>query len=285
MSEQIHDTAAEALQELKGLVATVVTTGSVKPQFSAALSNMRDWNTRNGFLNVEYKMFDAKLVESGRDAACSHALDNKYDWILQIDADAAAWAPQALAKMLETAYVNTPNCSVVGAYCQLKGKPYLPTIDTGTGTWEYHHPGAGVIPVIRTGGHFLLVKTDILAHMGQPWFRTRIPYSPAKAMKELDNFARTKLDGKNPLVYHSEWLTLLAEARRVSVAEESARSGIGEDSGFCDNVRAMGGQIVVDTDLVIGHVADFVILPKHLRKEFRDSDLMAYAAVGVRFYE
>jgi len=39
------------LKELKGLVATVVTTGTVRPLFAQSLSNMRDFNTRQDYLN------------------------------------------------------------------------------------------------------------------------------------------------------------------------------------------------------------------------------------------
>lgn len=278
-------TADELIRSKKGLVACVVTTGDIKPQMSAALSSMRDWNTRNGLLGVEYRFFDAKLVESGRDAVCRHALNERYDWVLMIDADASSFPPESLARMLQTAYIDHPGLHVVGAYSQLKQSPFLPTIDTGTGRWEVQYPGQGIVPVIRTGGHFLFIKTELLAHMGPPWFRTRTPLTPIKAMKELDNFARVTLDGRNPLRDHPEWETLFAAARKVSGPPEDGELHIGEDSGFCDNARAVGGQIAVDTDLVTGHVADRIIGPNDLREEMRKFDKRLYAAVGVRDYE
>ena len=278
-------TTDELLRSKRGVVACVVTTGDVKPQFSAALSSMRDWNTRNGFVGVEYRFFDAKLVESGRDAVCRHALAEGYDWVLMIDADAAGWPPESLAKMLQTAYVTHQSVHVIGAYAQLKQPPFLPTIDTGTGKWEVQYPNQGVIRVIRTGGHFLFVKTELLKHMGAPWFRTRVPLTPVKAMKELDNFARVTLDGKNPLRDHPEWDTLMMAAAKASLGMNAGEIHIGEDSGFCDNARAVGGQIAVDTDLVTGHVGDRVITPVDLRDEIRKFDKRLYAAVGVRDYE
>ena len=273
------------LKELRGLVACVVTSGAIKPQFSAALSSMRDWNSRNGFVNIEYRFFDAKLVESGRDAVCRHAVAQNYTWLIMIDADASNFPPESTLRMLESGFVTLPNAHVIGAYSQLKQPPYLPTIDTGTGKWEIHYPGQGLIPVIRTGGHFIFVKTNILQLMGAPWFRTRIPYTPLKAMRELDSFARCQLDGKNPLRDHPEWDTLFASAHKASLGAQPLEVNIGEDSGFCDSVRAFGGNIFVDTNLVTGHVADKVIEPKDLKEAVRDIERQMYAMVGVRGYE
>lgn len=274
----------EALREKRGLIATVVLS-DIKHQFSQSLSDMRDWNSRNGFVNIEYKMFDAKLVESGRDAVCEHALAAGYDWLMMIDADAAGFPAMATLRMLESAYVTHPQAHVIGAYSQLKQPPYLPTIDTGTGRWEVHYPGQGLLEVIRTGGHFLFIKTPLLRHMGRPWFRTRIPLTPAKAMKELDNFARITLDGKNPLRLHPEWETLYQAARKTSAATDAGSASVGEDSGFCDNARAHGGVIYVDTDLVTSHIGSKAIVPSDLRKEMKELEKRLHAAVGVRDYE
>lgn len=273
------------VKELRGLIACVVTTGAIKPQFSASFSSMRDWNSRNGLVNIEYRFFDAKLVESGRDAVCRHALEQNYSWLIMVDADATGFPPESTMRMLENGFVVAPTAHVIGAYAQLKQPPYLPTIDTGTGTWEIQYPGQGLIPVIRTGGHFIFVKTDLLRHMGPPWFRTRIPYTPLKAMKELDNFARCQLDGRNPLQDHPEWETLFESAKKVSLNARVMEVNIGEDSAFCDSVRAVGGNIFVDTNLTTGHVADKVIEPKDLREAVRDIERQAFAIVGVRNYE
>jgi len=272
------------LRELPGLVATVCTTGAVTPQYAASLSNLRDHNSRTGFVHVEYQTFDAKLVESGRDAVCLHALQNKYAYLLMIDAD-AVFPQDAHQRLLHTAFVRAPGADVVGAYANLKNAPYLPTIDTGTGTWEVWYPGSGLLSVIRTGGHMLLVKTPLLTRMGPPWFRTRIPATPIRAMRDLDNFARTQLDGKNPLRDHPEWDTLFAQAAQASAPAEAASIAIGEDSGFCDNAHAHGATILVDTDVVTGHVGSRVIDFRDLRKEIKDMDKRVYASVGVRDYE
>lgn len=264
------------LTELRGLVATVNLTGSVTAETSACWTEMRAWCVANGFHNLEWLIQPAQLVEAGRDAALQHALDEEYDFCLQIDGD-ATFGADFLARILKTAYAEVPDSDVVGAYAQLKNPPFLPTIDTGTGTWEPHFPGEGVLPVIRTGGHFLLVKTDILPRCGPPWFRTRRTIRPVDALREVDNYARCKLDGENPLSEADEWTRLMDLAERESGAEGS----VGEDSGFCDRVKAAGGSIYVDTRLVSGHVSKRVIQPNDLRSAMRERDQKVRYAVGV----
>lgn len=267
----------DKLRGLKGLIASINITSTLKPQMSVAMSNMRSWNDTHGFTNVEYKIIPATLVEAGRDSAAQHALKEGYDWLLQIDGDAAPFPEDALARMLHTLYVTHPQLDALGAYVQLKGRGSIPAIDTGTGTWEEHYPGEGILPVIRTGAHFFCCKTQAFQRFGPPWFRTRQVPSPAQAFAEVDSFARQRTDGRNPLWDHPEWLTLLQEARRVS----PGNSHVGEDSGFFDALHAAGGQAAVDTDLVVGHVADDVILPDAYIDHMKEQRRFKRLAIGV----
>ena len=222
------------LQKLPGLIANVCLTGLVTQEFGANLRELRSWNDRNGFHKVEYVDFDAKLVEAGRDAAVSHALANGYAWLLQIDADAAPFPPNSLAVLLQDAFVDYPDADAVGAYCQLKGDIPLPTIDTGTGTWEEWYPDSGVLPVIRTGAHFLFTKVSAFQKMGDPpWFKTRSTPPTIQAFGEIDNFSRTELDGQNPL-RGPVWDGLVQSAIQKSLSETGH---VGEDSGWLSRHR------------------------------------------------
>lgn len=274
---QLTEEVLASLRGLKGLVATVVTTGHVEENFAWNLMEMRSWCDRNDFHNVEWRSFHAVLVEHGRDEVLRHALSEGYDFVLQIDADAAPIPADALLRILHTAFIAVPDSAVVGAYAQLKTPPYLPTIDTGTGTWEVHFPGEGILPVIRTGAHFILVKPPILTKFGPPWFRTRLSFRPIDALREVDNFARLNRHGKNPLA-GEEWTSLLEAAREQSGGVESP---VGEDSGFCDAVLAAGGKIYVDTDLVIGHIGKKLITPEMLKEEMDKRVKKVKRAVGV----
>lgn len=275
MSEQ----NALDLRELRGLCATVVTTGHVDPDYAFALAEMRAWCAAHGFTNIEWRIFNAQFVETGRDEAVQHTLKERYDWLLQIDADAAPIPPDAIARILHTAYIGAPAADVVGAYCQLKSPPYLPTVDTGTGTWEPHFPGSGILPVIRTGGHFLLAKRAILERLAPgPWFRSRRTLRPIDAIRELDNYARIKLGGENPFSALPEWERLAQSAKAESGAQPAT---VGEDSGFSDRVKAAGGVIVVDTNLVVGHMARKPITPADLKAALAERDRRVALACGV----
>ena len=94
-----------------------------------------------------------------------------------------------------------PHVDVLGAYCPLRGSLALPTIDTGTGTWESWYPGSGVIEAMRTGAAFLLCKRHVFEKLQDPWFRMRVPARPIDFMAEVDNWARMKFDG----VYCGRW--------------------------------------------------------------------------------
>lgn len=273
------------ISTLRGYVVSLSLTGSITPQFSQCFFNMARYNDEIGLKKVEYEIKPGLFVESARDDAILHALDPRgdrsetaYDWCLQLDAD-ATFPKETLQRLIQQAYINFPNCGVIGAYSQLKPFPHLPTIDTGTGTWEEHYPGEGVVPVIRTGCHCILIKTAVFSKIGPPpWFRTRLAQQPIRAMREVDNFARTKLSGRNPLRDHAEWGTLFEAAMQASTARENV---VGEDSAFFDRCKAHNVPVLVDCDLQTGHVAQKIIAPSDYKDAVRKSRTMQRAALGV----
>ena len=273
------------LADSRGFVCTLALSGSVKPQYSECMLALARFNDSQNLKRVEYKQEHGLFIETARDEAVMHALDPRgdrteaaYDWLLMIDAD-ATFPQDTLWRLLYRAYIEQPNAGVVGAYSQLKPYPHVPTIDTGTGTWEEHYPGEGMLQVIRTGGHCLLIKLGIFQKTGPPpWFRTRHVQQPIRAMRDLDNFARTKLSGKNPFREHPEWETLFEDAMRSSTAREPF---VGEDSAFFDRCRAHNVPCYVDTDLVTGHVSDKVIQPMDFRDAVRKREQVQRAALGV----
>ena len=266
---------------LKGVVATVVTTGFVEENYAMALSNLRSHNDRAGWHGIEYRHFSAQFVETGRDQVIEHALRENYDWFIQIDADAAPFAPDLVQRFVRVAYNVVPDAVIVGAYCQLKAPPYLPTIDTGTGHWEPWFPHSGIIPVIRTGGHCHFGKTAFFRrYPGPPFYHARRTIRPIDAMKEADNFARTRLHGLNPLTSVPEWETLFTEARALA-SKGDVGGAVGEDSGFCDQIKAHGGAIYVDTSIVAGHIAKQIIVPDDLKRELDTQERRRRLACGL----
>jgi hypothetical protein len=272
--------AGATVRGTRGLVSSIALSGYIRPEFSQCWAEMRSWNDRNGLLQVEYRHDNGVLIESARDAVCMHALKEKYDWVLQIDADAAPFAPDSCARMVQTLFVTHSFLSALGAWAQVKGFPHHPTIDTGSGTWEEHYPGEGIIPVIRTGAHFLMVKVDAFKRMGPPpWFRTRIAPNPLQAMKEVDNWARQRHRGRNPL-WTKQWELLMEEA--YLSGPPRGVGPVGEDSAFCDNLRSFGMMMAVDTDMVVGHVATKTIMPSDFIEAYGRQLREQRLALGVR---
>lgn len=269
------------IRELTGYICTVNLTGQVESAYADSILLAMQHCEREGFKKLEWGTQNAMLVESGRDEAVHHALRNNYDYIVQIDGDAAPLPVDVVPRLVYDAFIAKPESDMVGAYSQLKAPPYLPTIDTGTGTWETHFPGQGIVEVIRTGGHCFVLKTGVpgvgARRFGPPWFRTRQAMSPVRAMADVDNFARIKLDGRNPFSDTLEWGTLLAAARGNSPMP----TDVGEDSGFCDAMRAAGGRIFVDTDLVTGHITRKVIQWSDLKEAMDKRQRSVRLACGI----
>ncbi len=270
----------------------VTTYGSVTQQTTQAIWDLRSHSEKNGLSNVGWAMVPGSLVEKARNDSVRMMLGAFKDpvgqshaqWICFCDADMVPPA-DALTRILGTAYGTTPWADVVGGYCNLRGDIALPTADTGTGTWESHFPGRGPVEVIRTGAAFLLCKRHVFERVPAPWFRLRVPARPLDFMAEIDNWARMKMDGKNP--FHNlpgkPWERLIELAHK----DPSAAPGtfvpaeVGEDSGFCDRVKAAGMRIVVDTNIVIPHLDTVVNTPETHKRKMNEIQDQWKQAVGL----
>ena len=100
----------EALKVRRGLIATVILTGTVEAGFSQCHEDMRAFHITNGFLALEYRQFHAVLVEAGRDAVIQHMLKESYEFCVQIDADAEA-ARQGLARSSWSMLSSASRCA------------------------------------------------------------------------------------------------------------------------------------------------------------------------------
>lgn len=243
----------------------ITTFGTIQQATVQSWTDMRSYSEKMGLHNVAWAMVPGTLVERARNDAVRTmlgAFQGQAQWILFVDGD-MVFAPESLHKLLITAYGTTPWADVCGAYCSLKGDLALPTLDTGTGTWESIFPGRGPLEVMRTGAAFLLCKRHVFERIPTPWFRVRVPARPLDFMAEVDNWARMKLNGKNPFqgLPGQPWEKL----QDLASSDPSAQPGtfvpaeVGEDSGFCDRVRNAGMRICVDTNIEIGHLDTKVI--------------------------
>lgn len=236
---------------------TVTTFGSIRGETAKCLMDMRSFAEEQGLRNCSWDMVPGGLVEKARNDAVRQMLARGQQWVLFIDGD-MVFARESILQMLTFAF--SPGCpaDVVGGYCTLKGEYKLPTMDTGTGTWESHYPGNGPVEVMRTGAAFLLCKRHVFERLPDPWFRMRVPARPIDFMAEVDNWARMKLNGQNPFrgLPGGPWEKLeeLARTDPTSHKPNFVPAEVGEDSGFCDRVRNAGLRIFVHTDVIVGHL-------------------------------
>ena len=266
-----------------GMVAST-TYGPIRHETVQCLMEMRSACEKNGLANVQYSFIPGTLVEKARNEAVRQMLRAGAGWLCLIDGD-MTFQPDSLYRLLATCYGELPHADAIGAYCPLRGDLALPTIDTGTGTWESHFPGSGVLEVMRTGCAFLLVKRHVFEGLKDPWFRMRVPARPVDFMAEVDNFCRIKFDGRNPFrgLPGGEWEKLEKCAREDPSAapEQFVPVEVGEDSGFCDRARNAGFRIFVHTDVVCGHVDTKVMGWQDHKKAIRQMEDTNLQCVGV----
>jgi hypothetical protein len=277
---------ADAPQVIIPAGHVVMTThGSVRQESAQCWADARSLCERNGLLNISWRMVPGALPEKTRNDAV-RALLSQPDagWLLQIDAD-MTWRPDAVMHILHTAYALLPHADVVGAWCPLRGDMAIPTIDTGTGTWESVFPNNGPVEVIRTGAAFHLTKRHVYENLADPWYRIRVPARPIDFMLEVDNWARIKFDGRNPFrdLPGEPWERLLKCAKEdPSVAPGAFVPGeVGEDSAFMDRVRAAGFRIFVQTDIECGHVDVKVLGAADHKRAMDNRDRMQRLLTGV----
>lgn len=238
----------------------MTTYGGIRAETAQSLMLLQAAMQANGINNVDFRFIHGALVDKARNEAVMALLQSQRQWMWMIDGD-MEFGPDILHPMLVAAFQND-QWDIVGGYCQLRGPPYLPTIDTGSGYWESHLPNTGIKEVIRTGGACMLIKRKVLEAMEQPWFGLRNPGRPIDLMTDFDNFCRMKFDGKNPFMRVKEWEQIMqcaVDERRPPASVDPQQSTVGEDSNFCDKARALGFRIAVQTHAVLGHVDKKVI--------------------------
>lgn len=277
-----------------GMIA-LTTYGDVKAETAQSLIEMRAFCERSGLRDVLWTWISGALVDKARNEAVRTFLGavvekHRLEWLLFCDCD-MVMAPNAMDILLATAYQQTPWADIVGGYCQLRGKPYLPTTDFGSGLWEASDPMCGPMEVIRTGSAFILIKRHVFERMEYPWYGVRPAPRPIDVLAEVDNFARIKMDGENPLRTHPAWAALEQcamqdAARQRAQTPDNAPPGaffssVGEDSSFCDKARALGFRIVVQTDCVVQHLDRHVIGPDDHKMAMRELETQQRLAVGV----
>lgn len=274
-------TAPNTIQVPPGMVV-VTTYGSITYETMAAWGDMRERCVREG-LNVVWTFVPSSLVDRARNQAVAGFLSHNppLGWLLFVDGD-AVFQPDSLHHILAFAYGDGKYADAVGAYCVLRGEPFLPTIDTGTGTWESVLPGQGPMEVMRTGSAFILMKRHCFERVPGPWYGTRNPMRAIDALAEVDNFAHTRFDGRNPLANTPEWQSLVQCAKDDPSSRQPPNPSafVGEDSNWCDSMRMHGLRIFVHTDIQVNHVDRTVRSAADHRESMKKNEQMMHTLVG-----
>lgn len=235
------------------------TWGLVRHETMSWLWETRAYTEQQGLTNVRWHTIHGNLVDKARNEAARQLLaDKAAGWLLFVDADMVG-EPNAIFYLLQTAFGSHKHLDVVGGYANLRGLNggCLPTMDTGTGTWESWFPGQGVVGVMRTGAAFLLIKRHVLERIPDPWFALRVPMRPLDAIAEVDTYCRTIFNGQNPFRDREDraWERMVGCATQDrSVRTPWVPGEVGEDSSFCDRVTGAGMKIGVQTDCVLRHL-------------------------------
>jgi hypothetical protein len=256
-----------------GLVV-VTSHGSIVTDTAFALMAMRSYTEQQGLVNIQYAQQPGALVDKVRNDAARTLLKSQAQWLFFLDGDMAV-EPTTLHALLATAFHTHPHFDVVGCYTNLRGGLGLPTIDTGTGTWEKWYPGSGVVEVMRTGAACVLIKRHVFERVPDPWFALRVPMRPLDALTETDTFCRTIFDGRNPFrgLPGNPWEQAEdAAARDPSAQTPWVPAEVGEDSSFCDRVTHAGLRIAVNTDIVVTHLTRIAQDWTYLRDKLEQRD-------------
>ena len=278
------------------------TYGTIQIETAASLVQMAIHATKMGLDNIGWEWVSGLLVDKTRNESAAELLKSKAEWLWFIDGD-MQFQPNLIEHMLSTAFSESPWADIVGGYCNLRGFPYLPTIDCGSGAWEPHDANIGPVEVIRTGAACLLVKRHVFEKMAYPWFGVRPASQPIDNFAEVDNFLRMKYDGVNPFADDPKWkkaIMIAAENSKVTktgivnipgmpsqkiplLDHDSQRMhSVGEDSNFCDKAKALGFRIVVQTNAVCHHIDKKVIGPiDHMEalQKLRDNERLLVGTV------
>lgn len=169
------------------------------------------------------------------------------DWLLFIDDD-MVWEPDAIRKLVETR--EELDADILGGLCFRRSAPHFPTMfmrETPTaGGYNFLETWTDdVIEVDATGMAFVIIHKRVFE---------RIAGGPMPAYEE-----RVREGGGPPNFFRWE-------------------GSLGEDLRFCQDAKAAGCRIFVDTRIEVGHVAEIEIRKRHFLLELVGRDERTYEA-------
>ena len=220
------------LSEVK--LASIMTTN--EPQGTVALA-MRDQMAQETVIsllgthwpdNVDKRFIQGSILTLQRNALIAAM---RGEWILFIDDD-MVWEPDAVTRLVKRFHElgeQGLEVDILGALCFRRGHPFNPTLymrkGDGQGPYTFlENWGTDVVEVDATGMAFALVSLKCLERLGGP-----LPPYEERANSE-----------RHPDYF--QW-----------------RGAMGEDLRFCQDVKALGGRVFVDTTIQTRHIGSLNI--------------------------
>lgn len=158
----------------------------------------------------------------------------KGDWLLFIDDD-MVWSPGDIGRLI--AARDEIDADIIGGLCFQRSAPHNPTMfmreHADSGGYQFMEKwDSDIVEVDATGMAFVLIHRrvfDMIAGMPMP------PYEIRKTLRPPDFF---------------KWQGVL-----------------GEDLRFCQDAKAAGARIFVDTRIEIGHISEIEVRRRHFLLE------------------
>lgn len=172
---------------------------------------------------VDHQIIQGSILTSQRNEAVQRM---RGDWLLMIDDD-MVWKPDAVGRLVDRR--EEFDLDMVGGLCFRRSEPYAPTLymrersDSGGYNFRESWAEEEIVEVDATGCAFLLIHKrvfEMIAGGAMP------PYEE-----------RTREGGPPPNFFRWE-------------------GTMGEDLRFCQDAKAAGARIWVDTSIEIGHVTE-----------------------------
>ena len=248
---QLEEAPGSSLQYFSGYrrgepVGTIAipTRDKVSAQLFISLMNT-DWSFLAPGHSINWAVIQGSILTSQRNELVQRMLG---DWILFVDAD-MVFDTRAIGRLILAR--EEGDFDVLGGLCFQRIPPHQPTLymrerSTSGGYLFLEKWDSDIVEVDGTGLAFVIIHKRV-----------------------FERIVRVK-DDRPDFTWPSEF-----ERIRVRPPEFfSWVGGVGEDLRFCQDVKASGSRIFVDTRIEIGHVGDTVFDKKSFLKELalRDAD-------------
>lgn len=212
----------------KGLVTSYHADAWTRVDFMQAMLGLR----RGAAIPFEVLQVQRAPIHMARQMACDYAVDNGFDWILQLDDD-ATFPPDIISKLL------AHQKDVVTALAYQRKTPHWPCIfelaeDGLLGKPMEGVERTGLRRVDVSGFHCSLTKTSVI-----------------KRLREGTKKPDGSVDVPGTRIYFGGF-----------------DNKLGEDFAFSINCKKIGIQIYCDTDIISGHIGAAMVVDETYKKLF-----------------